>query len=620
MPRSPFRSLTPTGMPRSWDAFMKQQRRVTRALLRRLNPPAASIGDGGATKSLADLRSLADQARSRRDYNADAFYRRLVCGLESDRAANWTQYGHALKEIGFHERAAEAYRKAIDLGGAKAELELQLAHVAKFQGDLQGADAAFMRVLDLGYSDAENIAFERKLLRQVGGVDRPVSSDAAPALRVFLSVPGGAVSEATRASLATGLGHGDYSYAFAMRGFVDALVALEIDHEIIQHPEYIADIRTRSDARHNIHLSFYPPERMRLLKGAYNINCFAWEFDRLRSDAEDLSAHPFASQARMLDLADEIWMPSAHGVDAVRPDIKVPLYEVPAPVLHNIVQTPRDRRNDVRERQKILRRLSQVAWRPLAILPRIQPHMNFGSRARELRLPALLDTYYQGETPTIFVSVFNAHDYRKQIGPMLRGFVEFTRTCPNAILLCKVTTVDRGSEINDVVFREQLLELDRLTPPLISEKIWLTRDVLTREEMVALYDVADHYICTSHAEGQNLPLIEAMGRGVVPVSTDGTAMDAYIDAETAITIGSEKRAFGRRLTARYGLYGIQTHFTTPDLVRAALIHAVDLSDPDYAALSKGALTRVKALYGLDRFAATFRSLTERLGIAEEIGQ
>lgn len=621
MPRSPFRSLTATEMSRSWGAFMKRQRRVARALLRRLNPPTVAIGDGGATRSLSDLRALADQARSRRDYAADAFYRRLVCGLESDRAANWTQYGHALKEIGFHTRAAFAYRKAIELGGTEIDLQLQLAHLAKFQGDFQAADAAFTRVLDLGYPDPESIAFERKLLRQVGvGVDRPASSDTAPTLRVFLSVPGGAVSEATRTSLAAGLGHGDYSYAFAMRGFVDALVALEIDHEVIQHPEYIADIRKRSDARHNIHLSFYPPERMRLLKGAYNINCFAWEFDRLRSKAEDLSAHPFASQACMLDLADEIWMPSAHGVEAVRPDVKVPVHEVPAPVLQNIMQAPRIRRTDARERQKILRRLGQVAWRPLAILPRIQPHMNFGSRARELRLPALLDTYYQGETPVIFVSVFNAHDYRKQIGPMLRGFVEFTRIYPNAILLCKVTTVDRGSEINDVIFREQLLELDRLTPPLISEKVWLTRDVLTREEMVALYDVADHYVCTSHAEGQNLPLIEAMGRGVVPISTDGTAMDAYIDAETAVTIGSERRPFGQRLTARYGLYGMETHFTTPDWVRDALVQAVNLSDSDYAARSEGALERVKKLYGLDRFAATFRSLTERLGIAGELKQ
>jgi hypothetical protein len=597
---------------------MNRQRRATRAVLRRLNPPAASIGDGAAARSLGDLRSLADQARSRRDYSADAFYRRHICSLEPDRAGNWTQYAHALKEIGFHDRARVAYLKAIDLGGSRADLELQLAHIAKFQGDLEHADAAFVRALDAGYHDLENISFERKLLKQMRGANRSELAGSTPELRVFLSVPGGAVSEATRSSLAAGLGHGDYSYAFAMRGFVDALAALEIDHEVIQHPEYISDIRKRSGARHNIHLSFYPPERMRLLKGAYNINCFAWEFDRLRNETEELSAHPFASQARMLNLADEIWMPSAHGVESVRHDVTVPVHEVPAPVLHNIVETPRRHRTDVTTRQKILRRLNQVVWRPLAVLPRIQPHMNFGSRARELRLPALLDTYFQGEAPMIFVSVFNAHDYRKQIAPMLRGFIEFTRNHPNAILLCKVTTVDRGSEINDVLFREQLLELDRLTPPLISEKIWLTRDVLTRDEMVALYDVADYYVCTSHAEGQNLPLIEAMGRGVVPVSTDGTAMDAYIDPETAVTIESERRPFGRRLTARYGLYGLQTNFTTPDMVCDALVRAHNLSDADYASLSEGALKRVKALYGLDRFAAIFKRLTERLGIAGEL--
>ena len=620
MPRSAFRSLIPERMSRSFGALMNRQRRVTRAVLRRLNPPTASIGDGGGTRSLADLRSLADQARSRRDYNADAFYRRLLCGLEPDRAGNWAQYAHALKEIGFHERARVAYLKAIDLGGSRAELEIHLAHVAKFQGNLEQADAAFVRAFDLGYADSESIACERKLLRLVGAVRQSQPAIRAPSLRVFLSVPGGAVSEGTRSSLAAGLGHGDYSYAFAMRGFVDALTAMEIDHEVIQHPEYISDIRKRSDARQNIHLSFYPPERMRLLKGAYNINCFAWEFDRLRSETEELSAHPFASQARMLNLADEIWMPSAHGVKAVRSDVTVPVYEVPAPVLHNIMQAPRAGRADVYSRQKVVRRLNQVAWRPLAILPRIQPHMNFGSKARELRLPALFDTYFQGEAPTIFVSVFNAHDYRKQIAPMLRGFIELTRNQPNAILLCKVTTVDRGSEINDVLFREQLLELDRLTPPLISEKIWLTRDLLTREEMVALYDVADYYVCTSHAEGQNLPLIEAMGRGVVPVSTDGTAMDAYIDSETAVTIASEHRPFGRRLTARYGLYGIQTNFTTPEKVCDALTRAQSLSDTDYASLSQGALERVKALYGLDRFAATFQSLTKRLGIPGELEQ
>ncbi|CAL1693000.1 hypothetical protein MMB232_03183 [Brevundimonas subvibrioides] len=579
----------------------------------------ASIGDGGTGKSIAELRALADQARSRRDFNADAFYRRLILELEPDRASNSTQYAHALKEIGFHDRARDLYLRAIELGGPEAELQIELAHVAKFRGAFADAERAFERAAALGFADTENIAFERRLLRQIDPGSRVAAAGLVPPLRVYLSVPGGALSESTRSSLVAGLGHGDYSYAFAMRGFVDALEALEIDHEVIRNPEYIADIRERSDAPLNIHLSFYPPERMRLLKGAYNINCFAWEFDRLRKPEEDLSGHPFANQAAMLNLADEIWMPSAHGADAVRPDVTVPVYEVPAPVLHNIAETPRPGRPSPRERQKAVRKLSQVAWRPLAILPRMQPHMNVGSQARELRLPALLDTYLQGKDPLIFVSVFNAHDYRKQIAPMLRGFVEFARDHPDAILLCKVTTVDRGSEINDILFREQLMEIDSLTPPLISEKVWLTRDVLTREEMVALYDVADHYVCTSHAEGQNLPLIEAMGRGVVAVSTDGTAMDAYIDDQTAVVIETERRPFGRRLTSRYGMYGLETNFTTTTAVRDALASARHLNDDEYGARSSAGLARVKALYGLERFKDAFEGLTDRLNVAEVSG-
>ena len=54
--------------------------------------------------------------------------------------------------------------------------------------------------------------------------------------------------------------------------------------------------------------------------------------------------------------------------------------------------------------------------------------------------------------------------------------------------------------------------------------------------MSALYCIADFYICTSAAEGQNLPLLEAMAHGSVPVSTGNTAMADYITADNAFQI------------------------------------------------------------------------------------
>ena len=98
-----------------------------------------------------------------------------------------------------------------------------------------------------------------------------------------------------------------------------------------------------------------------------------------------------------------------------------------------------------------------------------------------------------------------------------------------------------------------------MTPPLICERVLLTTDALSRAEMDCLYEAAAFYVCTSNAEGQNLPLIEAMGHGVVPVSVNHTAMRDYVTPENAIVIPSRSGPFTMRLTLRYGLYGLKHH-------------------------------------------------------------
>ena len=571
--------------------------------------------------SSAKLREHADEARARRSWNQSVFYRRLLCQKDEHRVGNWTQYGHALKEAGFHARAEAAYVKGLTLAPDNADLCLQLGHLAKVRDRLGEAREWFEKALELGHDRPQDIAFELGLLRKAGtevAYRETMSASGSAPFHVFMSAPGGGFAESNRAAMAAGLGHGDYSYAFAMRGFVDALEALEVDYTVIRHPEYIADIRERSNAQVNVHLGFYPPERLRLLKGAYNINCFAWEFDRLRAPEETLSAHAFADQAQMLNVPDEIWMPSVHGANAVQPSLSKPVKVVPAPVLNNLTSTPRQGRVTARELEKGLRTLSDIAWQPLAILPRIQPQLNEGSAARQMRLQSILDLHGSERRAPIYLSIFNAHDYRKQVKPMLEGFLKFTRTHPGAILLCKMTTVDKHATANEILMREQLQDAASLQSPLISERIWVTRQILTRGEMNALFDVADHYVCTSHAEGQNLPLIEAMGRGVVPVSVAGTAMDEYISEETAVVVATERRPFGPRLTARYGMYGLETYFTSADQVQDALARAAELSDAHYAARSDGALTTVKRQYGLERFKAAFEAtMTKLLSIPAE---
>lgn len=570
--------------------------------------------------SVQELKRKAATARAQRDWALDTFYRRKICGLDPAKPANWIQFGHALKEAGFHQRAREAYEKARELEGQNPEAALQLAHLAKIQGDFQTAAREFATASDLGHVDVERLAFEQKLLRKIDNsiVFRGVNPSAPKsALRVFLSVPGGVVHEDSKETAGAGLGVADYSYSFAMRGFIQAFEELEVDYTVIDKPEYIADIRDRSGASINIHLGFYPPERMRVLKGAYNINCFAWEFDRLRAPTEGLSHHAFADQAQMLDVADALWIPSQHGADTVRASVSKPVERVAAPVLSNLARRPRTRRPDLRELERIGRDLASISWEPLSILPRMQPAFDTTARAKAASLPAILSTLAGDERPEIFLTVFNVHDYRKQIEPLLTGFMRLLEKHPNALLLLKMTTPHRAARVaNRNLMEEQVFDVGRLIPPMVSDRIWMTEAVLTRAELNRLYDAATYYVCTSHAEGQNLPLIEAMGRGVVPVTVDHTAMSDYISDNDAIVIPSEVRPLDIRLSKRYQMFGTHTHYVTPADVNTALEKAMSIEEGDYAHRSAAAFEEVRTQFGLAPFAERFWSIVDALKAQE----
>lgn len=574
----------------------------------------------GRRRSAQELKRQAEKARTQRDWPLDMFYRRQICALEPTKPGAWIQYGHALKESGFHERAGEAYGKARDLDGGSAEAALQLGHLAKIRGDFDTAAREFEAAAALGHPAVDQIAFELKLLRKIDNsiVFRGANPKAPKApLRVFLSVPGGVVHEGDKEAAAAGLGAADYSYSFAMRGFIQAFEEMEVDYTVIDKPEYVSDIRDRSGAEINIHLGFYPPERMRVLKGAYNINCFAWEFDRLRLLTEAFSHHAFADQAQMLDIADELWIPSRHGADAVAAQVSKPVSRVPAPVLSNLARRARTHRPDLRELERIGRDLAGVSWEPLSILPRLQPMLDSAARAKAVSLPTILSALDGDERPEVFLSVFNVHDYRKQIEPMLTGFMRFLEQRPNALLLLKMTTPHRAKRLaNRILMEEQISDAGRLIPPMVSDRIWLTDAVLTRNELNRLYDAATYYVCTSHAEGQNLPLIEAMGRGVVPVTVDHTAMGDYISENDAVVIPSEARPLDIRLAARYRMFGTDTHYVTSDDVSATLERAVTLDETDYAHRSSAAFEEVRGQFGLAPFAERFWNIVEQLKAQE----
>src|ERR1051326_2119761 len=143
-------------------------------------------------------------------------------------------------------------------------------------------------------------------------------------------------SSANDLDLDKALGARHYSYRFAESHFLSMFEAREIPVTHLAMPEYYGQrsalaAEVEDLAALPLHLIFRSTEDIRLLKCAYNVACFAWEFDVLK-DQTLLDEHPFLNQKRMLGICDEIWVPSqytrevllAHGLDKV--------HCIPAPI------------------------------------------------------------------------------------------------------------------------------------------------------------------------------------------------------------------------------------------------------------------------------------------------
>ena len=325
------------------------------------------------------------------------------------------------------------------------------------------------------------------------------------------------------------LGAPHYSYRFAEANFRRMFARFGAALSKLVMPEYYGSPAAFPPGAidtsfPSVQLIFRSTEQIRLLKFARNVCCFAWEFDVLKADTR-LHEHPFLNQKRMLDLCDEIWVPSEytrsvlhdHGIDAV--------HCIPAPI--PLPEPDRPSRAE--------------ALALLGALPVVRLQYNFLLSAAENRrrcetgLSSLQDWLDQHQNARVYVTILNPEDFRKNLDALLRGFYHFSEHHPDAVLIVKALTSSSRFHLLDVV--SDVIPAKFAPGTVIaSDRIAIVNEYLSDAEMGALYGLADCYLGTSVAEGQNLPLLEAMAHGTLAVTTANTAMRDYIDPEYAVVI------------------------------------------------------------------------------------
>jgi glycosyltransferase involved in cell wall biosynthesis len=216
--------------------------------------------------------------------------------------------------------------------------------------------------------------------------------------------------------------------------------------------------------------------------------------------------------------------------------------------------------------------------------------------------------------PQIFISVFNPEDHRKNINAMLRGFYNYQRRNPNAILLIKLVTSLKRHNLRPQEMMYKLIA-NKLTDNgvLQSPAILFIFDYMSDEQMSALYSAADFYLCTSIAEGQNLPLLEAMAHGAIAVSPRHTAMLDYLDDDNSVAMASRRiNNFLRYVAPANFKKPFEIDFSDEHDVFDALESAGRLSEAQRRAMSENAIATVERLYGVETVLKTITGRFEAI--------
>lgn len=422
-------------------------------------------------------------------------------------------------------------------------------------------------------------------------------------------------SHRTRKALAEGhtylpLGFAHYSYGSVCQKFLKLFEGSGLKAQEVVMPEIYADaahLQRAAGGGRPLHVAFKPYEEFRLLKGAVNVAHVAWEFDKLPSFAGLPYDHPrrdnvLNDYVHVLGLASEVWVGceytrkvfEAHGLKHV--------HVVPAPIE---IAAGEGEDGGVPGLYKI----GCLEFTRKAVAECIEG-------TGDLRLDN--STMFRADDchaagGRVFYAAFNPGDPRKNCAALFLGFQEYLRRTRRRDLLIVKLVLDGTPQALRQALAEQLpkhFDYARVPVSFVDcANILLVPSRLSSEEMAGLSRAADFYVCTSAAEGQGLPVQEAMAAGLVPISSAETAMADYINADHAIVLATREAPIPMQVANAYGLSGVSWRLPDHAEVVRALLVAAAMDDDEVARCGRAARLFIQRNYG---FAAVKAKLMSRM--------
>lgn len=376
-------------------------------------------------------------------------------------------------------------------------------------------------------------------------------------------------------------GRAHYSWKIIANLYRQGLEAAGMETQRVIRPE-IYQSKIAQDTfgvRHDdAHIAVKPIEHIRSFPGMKNIFIGGWEFPQFSNTSHGGS--PLNDHINILRHADQVWCWSNFTTNNLKSYGINTAMTMPPPVI-------------------IPKRLDENTVENLNTLALDTTR---APEPTDVRLLAdVLNTY---KSSAIFFSVLNPFDKRKQIKLMLTAFQSALAKNQNMILIVKLVIDNIHTTLGNI---QDLLKIHHDFHGK-SDRIIFISETLTDSQMVKLMQKADFYLCTSSTEGLNLPMIEAMSQGVVPVSSKATAMADYIHEENSVVIENEELLTDGAYHALHG-YLPTTHFP-PRLTSTidALTLASEISEGMYKSLSDRAKKDAHEKYSVQAFITKINAL------------
>ena len=338
------------------------------------------------------------------------------------------------------------------------------------------------------------------------------------------------------------LGANHYAWSAAAENFTLMLDAFKEDWRPMLKPHLVNQSNAQyfDVAPSDLHLSFQSFEYLRHTRACKNIAHVTWEFSQFPDLRQCRAAnrinygHPleqFISPAILK--MNQVWTGCQFTADALKRAGLHDVYTVPAPIVFSEARVKKPPRIvGLQFLDNLYARLS--AFSQGLNLYQVNIRRGIFSGLALPPEPQLLKKILEKFSKKVFIfgMIANPHDRRNNLQSAIRGFQIAVSKLGNfdIIFIVKLSCREKPEEIQSLL--GALLESSLGT----FSNIYFTNDYIPGPKMIDFYRMLDFYLCTSRCEGQNLPLLEAMSQGIIPVSTNNTAMLDYLNQANSFII------------------------------------------------------------------------------------